>query len=185
MSALSHNFPSLRSNPALRSGYYYKDDVGGVYRYYDGKYDNNPTIQIVVYPKNPSLNGSNVFKSIETAKFNAMVAVLSSDLSTELGSSIGEPAVKSAISEANGGSFSPAAPSPSSYIPESPAIDTSGYVSTAPQDRLPEKPGRGAKPKKQPQQDEVNYLPWVIGGGILTLGLGLAIIFIPIKKRKE
>ena len=115
-------------------------------------------INIVDYPGYPQLKNTWVYKNLEPAKYNTMASNLAQK-GREVEADKAHEVVKSARE------IAPAS-SPSAYQPQSPAIDI------APP----------SKPQKQ-AETEVNYLPWVIGGGVLTLGLGLAIVFLPIRKK--
>ena len=156
-----HSEFSVKRNPNLISGHYYRDDVGGVYQYKDD------VINIGYYPPDTRLNNTYVASASDPLKFATMKRNLQLK-GTDLGDSTDSPNFQAAKQQAKDISYTQIAPasSPSAYQPQSPAIDI------APP----------SKPQKQ-AETEVNYLPWVIGGGVLTLGLGLAIVFLPIRKK--
>lgn len=148
----------------LISGNYYRDDAKGVYKY-------SPLgIQIVAYPPKPSINGTWV--PFGDPRYTGMVASLkeNGNLITEAEANAAAASTPSPAPtptyQPSPQSYAPPVASPSSGLPSSPAPSPASGGSTTP-------------------IYLESWFPWVVGGSVLTIAAGLAIVFWPTAKPAE
>jgi len=140
------------SDLPLESGKEYRDEVGGVYVYFNEP-EGEEYIYIFLYPPKPALAKTAVYAT--DPRFTAMKANLER---IALGGAPSAPA------SAPAPSFSAPAPAPSL----SPAA-------------APQLPAGSGAPQQALEFYQEPWFPWLVGGTVLTLATGLAIVFWPTK----
>lgn len=147
----------------LISGKYYQDDAKGVYLF--GAYG----IHILSYPPKPELNDTFVLST--DPRYAPMSAALRAK-GIELKDAAAAKSAMAASStptptyQPSPQSYSPPATSPSPGLPSSPAPSPASGGSTTP-------------------IYLESWFPWVVGGSVLTIAAGLAIVFWPTAKPAE
>ena len=154
--------PGRTASSGLEIQNYYRDDSNGIY------YIGTEAIKIVSYPPRPELNGTWVYT--DDPRYPGMVAALITKgrllagVETEaqakaVATSTPVPA-PTATYQPSPQSYSPPAASPSPGLPSSPASGPASGGATTP-------------------IYLESWFPWVVGGAVVTVAAGLAIVFWP------
>lgn len=150
------------ASSGLESQKYYRDDSNGIY------YIGTDAINIVSYPLRPTLNGTWVH--IDDPRYPGMVAALrtkgklipdaEAEAQAKAAATNTPVPAPTATYQPSPQSYSPPAASPSPGLPSSPASGPASGGATTP-------------------IYLESWFPWVVGGAVVTVAAGLAIVFWP------